>query len=273
MSNLTIRPINTGFIPTSRKLYHFHHSTHKHLGLEQDEKVSLPCLVFLIEGGEKLILVDTGMAWTERANEYHHPGSVQPEGYAIHEQLEKLGIKCEDIDIVIFTHMHWDHMFYLDKFVNARFIAHRKELEFAKDPIPVYYKSYEHPALSITAPFTGIEIETVDGEEEIIPGVRVFPSHGHSPGHQSVEVDTEEGTYIICGDAIFIYENLDPIPEIHYSITPPARYADIVACWKSIEEMKRRAKGREFILPSHEPSILERMEKTPVFGKKQNQKT
>lgn len=136
MSNLTIRPINTGFIPTSRKLYHFHHSTHKHLGLEQDEKVSLPCLVFLIEGGEKLILVDTGMAWTERANEYHHPGSVQPEGYAIHEQLEKLGIKCEDIDIVIFTHMHWDHMFYLDKFVNARFIAHRKELEFARIPSP-----------------------------------------------------------------------------------------------------------------------------------------
>ena len=268
MSNLTVRPIITGHIPTYKKLYHYHHSTHKYRENVDDGQSMLPCIVYLIEGGDKLVLVDTGMAWTERANEYHHPGSLQPEGFAIHERLEALGIACEDVDIVIFTHMHWDHIFYMEKFTNAKFIAHRKELEFALDPIPLYYKSYEHPALGVTSPFTGIHVDVVDGEEEIIPGVRVFPSHGHSPGHMSVEIDTEEGSYICCGDAIFIYENLDPIPEIHYPITPPGRFADIVACWKSIEDMLKRAKSRDFILPCHEPRVEERAKVTPVFGKK-----
>lgn len=267
MSKLTIRPIVTGHIPTYRKLYHYHHSTHAHRDVP-DGKGMLPCIVYLIEGGEKLVLVDTGMAWTERANEYHHPGSLQPAGYAIHERLNALGIQCEDVDVVIFTHMHWDHTFYMEKFTNAKFIAHRKEYEFALDPIPLYYKSYENEALGIDPPFKGLQIDVVDGEEEIIKGVRVFPSPGHTPGHQSVEVDTEEGTYICCGDAIFIYENLDPIPEIHYSITPPGRFANIVDCWKSIEDMVARAEHKDFILPSHEPRIEERLKETPVFGKK-----
>ena len=57
-----------------------------------DKKVALPVFIFLIEGGKELVLVDTGMAWTERADKYHHGGSYQPEGMAIHEQLAKIGL-------------------------------------------------------------------------------------------------------------------------------------------------------------------------------------
>ncbi|NLG83480.1 MAG: N-acyl homoserine lactonase family protein [Firmicutes bacterium] len=264
MAKLVIRPIVTGYVPTSKKNYHYHHSTHPDKQVD-DGKLLLPCISYLIEGGKELVLVDTGMAYTERADKYHHPGSFQPEGFAIHERLAKLGLKCEDIRYVIFTHMHWDHIFYMEKFVNAKFIAHRKEYEFALNPIPLYYKSYEHPILGIRRPFEGLKVDVVDGEEEIIPGVRVFPSPGHSPGHQSVEVETSTGNYICCGDSIFIYDNLDPIPEIHYNLTPPARFADIVECWRSIEELKARAKSREFILPSHEPEIERLLKEQEVF--------
>ena len=61
------------------------------------------------------------MAYTERADKYHHHGSYQPEGMAIADQLAKIGYKPEDIDIVVFTHLHWDHCFYMDKFTNAKF--------------------------------------------------------------------------------------------------------------------------------------------------------
>jgi len=264
MSQLTVRPIVTGYIPTFRKTYHFHHSVHAVLGIE-DGKVLLPCIVYLVEGGTDLVLIDTGMADTERADKYHHPGSYQPEGFAIQDQLAKIGIEPADVKTVIFTHMHWDHVYNMEKFVSARFIAHRKEYEFALDPIGVYYKSYEHPSLGIQRPFDGIEVELVDGEKEIAPGIRVFPSPGHSPGHQSVEIDTAAGTYICCGDSIFIYDNLEPIPSLHYSITPPARFANVVECWKSIEDLKRRAKRRDLILPTHEPAIEQLMKEQKTF--------
>ena len=155
MANLTIRPINTGYVPTFPKQYHYHHSTHEYITDISDSKVALPVFTFLIEGGKELILVDTGMAWTERADKYHHPGSYQPEGMAIHEQLAKIGYSCADIDKVIFTHMHWDHIFYMEKFNKAQFVAQREEYEFALNPIPLYYKSYEHPALGVRRPLKG----------------------------------------------------------------------------------------------------------------------
>ena len=86
---------------------------------------------------------------------------------AIHEQLEKLGYKPEDIDIVVFTHLHWDHMFYVEKFKNATLIAHEREWEFANNPIPLYYKSYEHPALGITRPFEGLNLQQLAEKQKL----------------------------------------------------------------------------------------------------------
>jgi len=272
MTNYTIRPIVTGHVSTSKGLYLYHHSTHQYKNVQIESQlhkgegdVKIPDIAYLIKGNNKLILVDTGMSDSEHATKYHHPG-FQPRGYAIHERLKAMDISPEQINIVIFTHLHWDHCYYMDKFVNAKFIVQRKEYEFALNPIPVYYKSYEHPSLGIRRPFEGIKFDLVDGEEEILEGVKVFPSPGHSPGHQSVEIDTAIGKYICCGDSIFIHENLDPIKEINYSITPPARYTNIVETWKSIEELKERAKSREFILPAHEHEIEKMITKQEILG-------
>lgn len=264
--SLTIRPINTGFVTTVPKQYLYHHSTVPYLQNVPDHRIEMPCFTYLVEGGEKLLLIDTGMAWTEQAGKYHHPGSYQPEGMSIVEQLAKIGYSPDDIETVVFTHMHWDHIYYMDRFKNAEFIVHEKEYEFAVNPIPLYYKSYEHPALGIVRPFEGIKMTLVSGETEIIPGVRVFETFGHSPGHQSVEIDTREGSYICCGDSIFILDNINPIEKIHYNITPPGRFYNIVETWKSIEIQKERAAGPEFILPCHEAAILERIKDTPVLG-------
>jgi len=251
MSKLTIRPLNTGWTHVDKGLYLTYH---RNVG----QKVDIPVGAFLIEGGDQLVLVDTGMADTERANKYHHPGDHQEPGQAIHENLAAIGIKPEDIDLVIFTHLHWDHTSNMKRFINARFVAHRREYEFALNPIPLYYKSYEHPILGIERPFEGVKFELVDGEEEIVPGIRVFPTPGHSPGHQAVIVETAKGEYILAGDAVFIWENLEPIPELHYPFTPPGRFACLLDAWRSMEEIIRRAKGKEFILPTHEIAIFEK---------------
>lgn len=266
MGNFTIRPINTGYVTMIPNQYLYHHSVLKLRKNVSGEEEEFPVFTFLLEGGGKRALIDTGMAFTQRADQYHHARSRQPQGYAIHEQLEKIGLRPDQIDMVIFTHLHWDHCFYMDKFTKSEFIVHEKEYAFAMDPIPLYYKSYEAPQLGIVRPFEGMKFTMVSGEREILPGVRVFETPGHSPGHMSVEVDTKEGKYILAGDSIFIPENLEAVPELHYDITPPGRYADIVSAWKSIAMQKARAEDASHILCTHGRNIDEWIKTKPVIG-------
>lgn len=268
MSNLTIRPLNTGFVTMIPKQYLYHHSVQKYYPMASDKEEEYPVFAYLIEGGDKKILVDTGMAWTERASTWHHHGSRQPEGMGIVDRLAQIGYQPKDIDIIIFTHLHWDHCFYLEQFDTSKLYVHEKEYLFAMNPIPLYYKSYESPHLGITRPFEGREFELTHDGDEIVTGVRVFDTPGHSVGHQAVEVDTAGGRYICCGDAVFIMDNLKPVPELHYDITPPNRFSDIVACWKSIEKIRDRAESPEHILTTHDRSMLERVAREPIIGLK-----
>lgn len=264
MTNYTITPIITGFTHTNKGTYLYHHSIHKYYDTEGF--MDLPVTVFLVQGGGRKILIDTGMSDTETAGTYHHPGSVQPEGYAVYEQLGKLGIRCGEIDTVIFTHLHWDHVYYLDRFTGARIYAQRKEYEFAVNPIPLYYKSYEYPVLGIRPQFDRREIILLDGECEVLDGIRVYPSPGHSVGHQTVVVNTKDGEYHCCGDLIFTYDNLREVPEAHYDITPPGRFLDIVDSWNSIVDLKKRAASPEFILPTHAPEMIELVHSGKILG-------
>lgn len=264
MTNYTITPIITGFTNTSKGAYLYHHSVHKFY--ETDGFVKLPVTVFLVQGGGRKILVDTGMSNTEIAGKYHHPGSEQPSGYAIYEQLEKLGVKCEEITDIIFTHLHWDHVYYLEYFKNAKLYVQKAEYDFALNPIPLYYKSYEYPVLGIEPQFIGKKFELLDGETEIFDGISVYPTPGHSVGHQNVVVNTKDGEYHCCGDLIFTYDNLKACEQMHYDITPPGRFLNIVDEWNSIVELKKRVKDESFILPTHAPEMIELVKSGKILG-------
>ena len=265
---ITITPLNSGLCTSNPKTYHYHFSTHKYYPNITNEDRQLPVYAYLLNTGSELIMVDTGMAYDDRANTYHHPGSVQLPDQAMPQAVRKAGYKVEDVTKIIFTHMHWDHTFYMKDFVNATYYAQRIEYEFALHPIPVYYKSYEYEWLNLEAPFIGCEDRFVllDGEAQIVPGIRVYPTPGHSPGHQAVEVDTKDGTYHCVGDAVFLMDNFKPIPEIDYAITPPARFVSLLDWWKSVLEIKRRCPDLNMVLPAHEPLMMERFKKTPVLG-------
>lgn len=265
MANYTITPIITGFTNTNKATYLYHHSVHKFYDVEGFTK--LPVTIFLVEGNGKKILVDTGMSNTEIAGKYHHPGSVQPEGHAVFEQLEKHGVKCEEITDIIFTHLHWDHVYYLNKFPQAQLYAQKVEYDFAINPIPLYYKSYEYPALGIEPQFKGREFNLLDGECEVFEGISVYPTPGHSVGHQNVVVSTKDGDYHCCGDLVFTYDNLLEVEEMHYDITPPGRFLNIVDTWHSIADMKKRAASPEFILPTHAPEMIALVESGKILGK------
>ena len=246
MSDLSVRVLNTGTI----RLDHSHVALGKRLGNKED----FPSTAWLIEGGSKLVLVDTGMCETPKAN-WHHPGSHQQPGQSICEVLGALGIKPEDIDVVVFTHLHWDHCANMKRFTKAQYIVHEAELEFARNPIPPYFRSYEAPITGYEAPFQGVSFKTISNDYEVMPGVIVIPTPGHSPGHQSVVVETKSGKVIAAGDAVMSGENLTGDAANHLRFNMLGRYVNMKDAWHSLEKL---ADIGGTILPGHCHGVFNR---------------
>jgi len=207
-----------------------------------------PVFAFLLEGGGHKYLCDTGMGSTERSQKFHHDGLQEP-GTAIHEQLPKMGISPDEIEAVIFTHLHWDHCSNMKEFKKAEYYASDIEYAFALDPIPPYWNSYEHPNCGLTPPFDGVKINTVEGEKEIFDGITIVPTPGHSPGHVSIAVNTAKGKYFIVGDLMFLRTNLEPDEKNGWPLTPPGRFCNLIDIWNSMEKIVKRA---DYILMTHD---------------------
>ena len=247
---MKIIPIKTGTIHCNKGLT-------TTLGRGIDKWIDIPSISWLIVAKDRKILVDTGMCSTEKAQKYHYPGAVQNEDQRIDLALMKTGFKAEDIDTVVLTHLHWDHSQNLDFFKNAKFYVQKKELDFAKKPIPPYYSSYDYGNNEFKPSFESVKFNVLNGDEKITEGIEVFMTPGHSPGHQSVLVKTEKGNYVIAGDAVMCYENLEKHPTKGILYTMIGRYMDIEKSWKSIERIMKKAGGKEFVLPAHEEKIFE----------------
>jgi glyoxylase-like metal-dependent hydrolase (beta-lactamase superfamily II) len=250
MMDLRIVPINTGFIQVDK-------GGTLTQGRGYGEKIFIPATAWYIFGGKEKIMVDTGMCETERADRYHHGGSYQEKDQRIDRALKKIGMDPEEIGKVIFTHLHWDHCHNHRLFVNAKFYAHTDEVRFAFAPLPPYYRSYESTHLGIIPPFSETQFQITKGPEEIAEGITVFPTPGHSPGHQSVAVETRRGIYVITGDAVMSWENWggDPMNQLPFIMN--GRYIDLQSSWESFFKIKERAK---FVLPGHEIKIFDKKE-------------
>lgn len=245
MLTYTIHPLLTGYQILDKGQY----ATY---GRGFGQNIEVPVFAFLVQGGGKKLLVDTGMSDTDRSLKYHHNGRQEP-GQAIHEHLRRLGIGLEEIETVIFTHLHWDHCYNMKMFTKARYVVNEIEYRFALNPIPFNWNSYEAPVLGLEPPFHGCKFDLVQGEEEILEGVRVFPTPGHSPGHMSVSVQTEKGKYVIAGDLFFLRENLEPDKQRGWPFLPIGRFVNMIELWRSSEDVLRRA---DFILMTHDPSQI-----------------
>jgi len=117
--------------------------------------------------------------------------------------LKEHGLAPEDIDLVVNTHLHVDHAGNDKLFKNARFIAQKKEIEYAKNPRKWMRGGY------LADSFSGIEFEGIEGDQNIMEGLSVILTGGHTPGHQAVVVECHASTYIYCGDVAPLRENLE----------------------------------------------------------------
>jgi glyoxylase-like metal-dependent hydrolase (beta-lactamase superfamily II) len=162
-------------------------------GLDDDRPCELPIRVFLATLDGANVLVDAGVGPPGGGTFLPDRQGHLPAGLAEHS----LGV--EDIDLVVFTHLHIDHVGWalLDSepfFPNARYVAHNAEFD--------YFGTSAADALEIRDDLIALRragrVEAVDGDGEVHPGVALRHLPGHTPGHCGVEI----GGVLVFGDAI-----------------------------------------------------------------------
>ena len=233
MDNYTIRPLRLGTIKRKKENMSYN--------CDITDVIDFPLISYYLEGPGHKILVDTGGTPPDGVKWQPY---FRTENQALDRVLNDIGVSPEDIDIVILTHLHWDHASNNHLFPNARFIVQKKEYDYLITPVPEVKAGYEVDLVLRT------EYELVDGDVNIIPGISVTLAPGHSTGMQCVVVETEAGKYILGGDLITLFENWEAEPHI-----PNGVFYDLNIMLESLDKIDR-IDGT--VLPGHDEEVFNR---------------
>ncbi len=158
--------------------------------LETDTGTIGFCSVMLVTAPDELgvmrrMIVDTG-----------HSGR-RP---ALEGELARRGLSCSDIDLVVCTHAHWDHVESLHIFPRARIVLHKNERRYIKRPHR--NDSACPPWIDSIFERLGDKIWEVEEGVRILPGVEIVDAPGHSAGTMAIAAKTAQGLAVMAGDAI-----------------------------------------------------------------------
>jgi N-acyl homoserine lactone hydrolase len=144
---------------------------------------------YVIGHPDGLVLFDTGIAEGHQEAELRYRPIVRR---PLREALDSIGVALEDVAAIANCHFHLDHCGGNPLFPGIPIFAQQAEYDAAD-------------SLDYTLPdvvrFEGAKMELHDGDADIFPGVRIIPTPGHTPGHQSLLVETREGRVLIAGQA------------------------------------------------------------------------
>ena len=167
----------------------------------QTMDMSMGCYLVQTSDG-KNILIDSGLP----ADYASPPGrSAIERRKNVIEQLGELGLQPDDIDILICTHFDVDHAGHHDAFTKAEHIVQREHYELARGGHPRFAGARAH----WDAP--GLRYRLVEGDTELLPGLTLLETSGHTPGHQSVLVRLPQtGPVLLAIDAVSMQRLFTP---------------------------------------------------------------
>jgi N-acyl homoserine lactone hydrolase len=195
-------------------------------GPDDDERMPVHGFVITHPGGA--VLVDTGVGGPDDVI-----GDWVAVNVAVADALAELDMSPADISLVINTHLHFDHCGQNAVFKHAPFYVQRAELDRARR---------ESPRLAGWFDFAGARFELLDGDADILPGLSVIATPGHTKGHQSVVVRAGDGSPdLLIGDAAYTpREYTGPVDQE----LPPGQAADRPSWEASIGRVRSMAPAR-----------------------------
>jgi glyoxylase-like metal-dependent hydrolase (beta-lactamase superfamily II) len=220
-------------------------------GAEKDRKLDISMMVWLIRGGGHTILVDAGFYRPQFLKSWTLRDFARPD-----EAVATAGVKADDVTDVIVTHAHWDHADGTDLFPKAQVWIQKDEYTYYTGA--AWQPGGKHGGIDpddvqmLVKVNTGGRLHLVDGDQEILPGIRVYVGGRHTFQSQYVSVPTRAGTVVIASDNMYLYENLEKHAAIAQTFDPASNIA---------AQDRMRVIGK-IIVPGHDPAVMTRFPHT-----------
>jgi glyoxylase-like metal-dependent hydrolase (beta-lactamase superfamily II) len=183
------------------------------LHLPEEERwpvgMPFPVVAHAVAHRDGVFLLDTGIG----TGQPEIDEEFSPERVPLPDALAEHGISMADVTAVANCHLHVDHAGQNGLFRKRPIFVQRREWAMVHEPDYTVPEWVDVPGLSY---------EVLDGEHEVAPGLRLIPTPGHAPGHQSLVVGTADGTALIAGQAVLSLLEWDGTADGSVSGEPPA---------------------------------------------------
>lgn len=206
------------------------------------DMIHVPYVSLAATDGTHRVVIDTGAREVDTVAKPH--AHRYPEEELAYTLKHCMGWALHDVDMVINSHLHYDHCGGNHLFPNAKFFVQRGEWRAAWELTPNDRRFYD-PGDYSKDRISYFRWEFLDGEEELLPGLRVIPAPGHTHGSQIILLDTAEGVLCFPGDAIPTQLNME-------AFLQPAIVVDDRKMFQSMQLIRRTAHRIVF---SHDDGI------------------
>jgi glyoxylase-like metal-dependent hydrolase (beta-lactamase superfamily II) len=165
-----------------------------------DAHVPVPFTTLAVRTGGQLVLIDTGTGSGQTGG---------PKAGILLQSMAAAGLDPKDVKTILVSHFHGDHIFGLmakdtnaQTFPNAEIVVSKAELDWWTQPVDSIPQPRQGLARRIQATFpTWKNIKVVDGEADLVPGVRAIPAHGHTQGHTAHLISSGGQQMLATADA------------------------------------------------------------------------
>lgn len=191
---------------------------------DENNRIQLTTNCVLIRSGARLALIETGCG--SKLSEKERAIYASEEGDPLVADLDRHGVNVADIDTVILTHLHFDHAGGATQadadgtlhptFPNAEYVVQRWEWQIAMADFPELRGSY--PQENLRPLEASGQLRLIDGDVEILPGIRALVTGGHTLGHQAIAIESEGRVAVYLGDVCPTSKHLPPLWCMGYDV-------------------------------------------------------
>src|SRR2546428_9385031 len=239
--------LQNGFMGAQRSLLFY--------GEYSETRTQIPITCYVVRASDAIILFDTGVA--PRAV----PGLMRNDPFArftdedlLVHRLEGLDLSPSSVDLVVLSHLHYDHAGGAALFSESELVVQKDEYSYAHYPAPFFAPFYYRKNFDLP----GSRWRLLDGDTELVPVVNVLRTDGHQHVHQSLLVELPTaGPVLLTGDACYWLEHAEKerVPGVVWNPTLALHAI------KKIKTVARLVGAR--IFPGHDPAFWKTVIQAP----------